>query len=748
MLPIVGILRLQLSLCQVSMGHPQSIEVLKGTVERVTFHDEESGYAVLKVSAGKRMEPLTVTGRVASVQPGEGIEAQGEWVNNAQYGRQFKASSIHTIEPDSVVGIERYLGSGLIDGIGPAYAKRLVKKFGKEVFDIIDHASARLEEVDGIGTKRRKEIKAAWENQKRVREIMVFLHEHGLGTGRAVRIYQTYGDDSVRLIEENPYRLAEDIYGIGFKTSDTMAQSMGIAVDAEERVRAGIFHALKSASDDGHCCLPVNVLTERAIELLQVQGERVTVVMGQLTGKGDLVVESIDDEAVVFLPALHHAEKSVAARLRSLASRAAEHPVIEVDRAVAWAEQRSTMTFAASQRQAIGEALRHRVLVITGGPGVGKTTIVNAILEILAAKDVRISLAAPTGRAAKRMTETTGRDALTIHRLLEYQPSQGFAKKQGSPLKGDFFVLDETSMVDVRLMFHFLDALPPEAHLLLVGDTDQLPSVGPGNVLGDTIASGTVPVVRLTEIFRQASESQIITAAHAINAGHLPPLENLRGAASDFYFAECEDPDQTIKTIVRLVRDRIPDKFGFDPIRDVQVLSPMNRSHLGTSNLNAILQAALNPPSELKYEVERFGQKFRVGDKVIQMRNNYDKEVFNGDIGRISEIETEPVRVVIRFDDGRRAVYEPGELDEIRLAYAITIHKSQGSEFSAVIIPMSNQHYVMLQRNLLYTGLTRGKKLVVLVGERRAISLAVSNCASKRRWSGLLSRLRESREGQ
>lgn len=723
------------------MPAPAQPDSLQGVVERVTFHDEESGYAVLKVSVGGRMEPLTVTGRVASVQPGEGIEARGEWVNNAQYGRQFKAAEIRTTEPDSIKGIERYLGSGLIEGIGPAYAKRLVQKFGAEVFDVIDHASARLEEVEGIGTKRRREIKAAWEKQKRVREIMVFLHGHGLGTGRAVRIYQAYGDDAVRLIEENPYRLAEDIYGIGFKTSDAMAQSMGIAPDAEARVRAGILHLLKAAADDGHCCLPERVVSDKAVGLLALDTGRVSEVLAGMLARQELVPDVLDGERVVFSPALHHAETGVAARLRGLAACPPEFPDIDIERAVAWAEQRSGITFAAGQRAAIAAALRNRVLVITGGPGVGKTTIVNAILQILAAKDVRIVLAAPTGRAAKRMTETTGHEALTMHRLLEYQPSQGFGRKRGSPLKGDYFVLDETSMVDVRLMFHYLDALPPAAHLLLVGDVDQLPSVGPGNVLSDSIASGRVPVVRLTEIFRQARASRIITAAHAVNEGRLPPLDNATGPGGDFFFAECGDPEQVLKTIVRLARDRIPQKFSLDPVHDVQVLCPMNRSRLGTVSVNAILQAALNPPSALKYEVERFGQKFRVGDKVIQMRNNYDKEVFNGDIGRITGIETEPVRVVIGFDDGRRATYEPGELDEVSLAYAITIHKSQGSEFPAVILPVSTQHYVMLQRNLLYTGLTRGRKLVVLVGEKRALAHAVGNNASRKRWSGLLTRL-------
>jgi exodeoxyribonuclease V alpha subunit len=713
---------------------------IAGIVERITYHDEDSGYAVLKVKVSARMEPVTVTGRVASVHPGEGIEATGEWVNNAQYGRQFKAIDIQTTEPDSVKGIERYLGSGLIEGIGPAYAKRLVKKFGVDVFDIIDHSSARLEEVDGIGTKRRKEIKAAWKKQKRVREIMVFLHQHGLGTGRAVRIYQAYGDEAIELIKENPFRLAEDIYGIGFKTADEMARQMGIAPDAVERLRAGILHVLKAASEDGHCCLPAATLVEKSTELLQGDAAGVEVILNSMTAQVDLVPGNVAGEPVVYLPALHHAETLVAARLKNLASRPAGHPPLDIACAVDWAQSKTGITFAPSQREAVAEAMRHRVLIITGGPGVGKTTIVNSILKILAAKNVRLVLAAPTGRAAKRMTESTGHEASTIHRLLEYQPAKGFVKRQGNPLKGDFFVLDETSMVDVRLIYHYLDALPPEAHLLLVGDIDQLPSVGPGNVLADTIASETVPVVRLTEIFRQAQESQIITAAHAINQGEIPLTDSTTD--SDFFFAACESPEQALKMIVRLVRDRIPQKFNFDPLRDVQVLSPMNRSLLGTANINSVLQAALNPPLEWKYEVERFGQTYRVGDKVIQLRNNYDKDVFNGDIGRIEEIETEPVRVIIRFDDGRRASYEPGELDELRLAYAITIHKSQGSEFPAVVIPVTTQHFAMLQRNLLYTGLTRGKKLVVLVGDKRALNIAVGNTEAKMRWSGLLERLK------
>ena len=723
------------------MPAPSQSDRLDGIVERVTFHDEESGYAVLKVKVGSRSEPLTVTGRVPAVLAGEGIEADGKWVNNPQYGRQFQAESIKTTEPESVRGIEKYLGSGLIEGIGPTYAKRLVKKFGTEVFQVIDTESARLEEVEGIGTKRRKEIKAAWEQQKKVREIMVFLHEHGMGTGRATRIYKSYGDDAIDRIKENPFQLAEDIYGIGFKTADEVGKSLGIAEDAPERLRAAILHLLKAAADKGNCCLPDEETIGTTADLIGIDESRIGSVLAAMKAEGELIAESVDGCEVVFSPALHHAETAVAARLRELASQRTLLPDIDTDRAIDWAQGKAEIKFADSQKDAIRAALQNRVLVVTGGPGVGKTTIVDAILKILAAKRVQLVLAAPTGRAAKRMKETTGREARTIHRLLDYQPAKGYGRNRNSPLQGTYFVLDETSMVDVRLMYHYLDALPAEAHLLLVGDVDQLPSVGPGNVLADVIASKTIPVVRLTQIFRQAQQSQIVTAAHAINGGHPPALES-SGGKSDFFFAEAESGENALKTMVRLARDRIPAKFGYDPIRDVQVLCPMNRSLLGTNNVNSVLQAALNPANEFADEVERYGQRFRSGDKVIQMRNNYDKNVFNGDIGRISQIESEPVRVIVRFDDGRRATYEPGELDELRLAYAITIHKSQGSEFPAVIVPVSTQHYVMLQRNLLYTGITRGKKLVVLVGEKRAVNLAVNNDASTKRWSGLLQRLR------
>jgi exodeoxyribonuclease V alpha subunit len=724
-----------------------SDEQLEGVVERVTFHNEENGYCVLRVTVRGLADTVTVIGHVPSVNPGEEIVARGQWVNSADFGRQFKAVGIATSEPNSLAGIERYLGSNLIDGIGPVYAKKLVAKFGAEIFDIIDKNSARLEEVPGVGKKRRREIKASWERQKAVRGIMVFLHEHGISTARAVRIFKTYGEESLDVLRENPYRLARDIRGIGFKTADDIAQKLGIPKDSPERLRAGISHVLLSATDRGHCALPEGELVGLASELLAVAGAGVGRVLGQMLGFGELVREDPGGAGreLVFLPHLKHAEEVVAARLRRLVGQPPAYPQMEAVAALDWVEKQTGKALGDEQRAAVVEALGRRVLVITGGPGVGKTTILDSLLKILVAKGVDPVLCAPTGRAAKRLSESTGLEARTVHRLLEFQSGEkGFARREGNPLKGDLFVMDEASMVDVVLMHHFLRALPEGAHLLLVGDVDQLPSVGPGEVLGDIIGSGLVPVVRLTQIYRQAAASRIITSAHAINRGELPELEVAKGADSDFYFFGRDQPEATLKTVIQLVSQRLPAKFGLDASRDVQVLCPMNRGSLGTQNLNVELQAALNPPSEMKFEVERFGVTYRHGDKVIQGRNNYDKEVYNGDIGVIVEIATDPGRIVVRFDDGRLANYEPGELDELSLAYAITIHKSQGSEFPVVVMPVSMQQFVLLRRNLFDTGITRGRRLVVLVGERKALELAVGQGDSGERYGGLLARLRES----
>lgn len=717
------------------------MDSLTGIVERVTFHTEDTGFSVLKVKVRGRIEPVTLTGKVPAVHAGESVEARGEWVHVADYGRQFKAEVIETTAPSSREGIERYLASGLIDGIGPVYAKKLVERFGEEIFDIIEKHSARLEEVPGVGSKRRKEIRASWDKQKSIRSIMVFLHRHGVSTGKAVKIYQAYGENAVARVQANPWQLAQDIYGIGFKSADRIAQQLGMAPDAPDRLRAGIFHLLLAAGDEGHCALPRTELITRAVALLDAPPDSLEDMTARMLENAEIVSDVIDGTELIFPPHLAKAEEEVAARLRYLSGQPARYPAIDAEKALEWVQQQTGRELAPGQQEAVRAAFHSRALIITGGPGVGKTTILQSVLRVLEAKKVKFVLAAPTGRAARRLSESTGHEAKTIHRLLEYQPGTGFQKNRQSPLKGDLFVLDETSMVDVSLMMHWLRALPDHAHLLLVGDVDQLPSVGPGNVLADVIRSGVVPVARLTEVFRQAAQSRIITGAHEINEGRVPSFPKPAPKECDFHFIERDTPEAIMDTIVHLARDRIPAAFGFDPLRDIQVLSPMNRTPLGTSNLNIILQQALNPPGELKMEVERFGLCFRSGDKVIQTRNNYDKDVFNGDIGRVGDIEADPLRMHVHFEDGRTAIYESGDMDELRLAWAITIHKSQGSEFPAIIMPVSTQHYVMLQRNLLYTAITRGRKLVVLTGDPKALAIAVRSTGGTRRWSGLLQRM-------
>ncbi|MCB1062476.1 MAG: ATP-dependent RecD-like DNA helicase [Verrucomicrobiae bacterium] len=715
---------------------------LRGEVESVVFHNDENGYTVMRLRMeGRRGETETVIGNIPAVTAGERLEASGHWIDDRQYGRQFRAASLQAEAPVSLDGIERFLASGLIEGIGKEYARRIVEKFGAEVFEIIDHASQRLEEIDGIGAKRRRRIKDSWKQQRAVREIMVFLHSHGISASRALRIFKTYGEEAVEVLRANPYRLAEDISGIGFQTADQIAQKLGLASDAPGRVRAGVDYVLKTAaSSNGHCALPVADLTRQASEVLRIEETVIEGMIASMLGSRKLIQETLGEERLVFLPELHAAELSIAERIRHFANRPVGHPKIDAERAIEWFENKSKFQLGREQRDAVTEALKQRVLIITGGPGVGKTTILNAVLRILVRKQVKPVLCAPTGRAAKRLSESTGTNAVTIHRLLEVLPEGGFARGRSHRLEGELFVVDEASMIDAPLMQRLLEAIPEQGHLLLVGDVDQLPSVGPGRVLGDLIESGAVPVSRLTAIFRQAAASRIITAAHAINQGQLPDLD-AGGADSDFFFLERSDPDSLLKTIVEVVSERLPARYRFDPLRDIQVLTPMNRNSLGTRNLNAVLQAALNPAEAWKFEIERFGMTYRAGDKVIQTRNNYEKEVFNGDIGVIREITTDPARIAVQFEGQREVDYEPGELDELQLAYAITIHKSQGSEFPVVVMPVSTQHFIMLQRNLVYTGLTRGKRLVVMIGDRKAFAMAVQKRDSQKRWSGLCHRL-------
>ena len=713
---------------------PSDRELLAGLVERVTYQNAENGFCVIRVKARGHRELITVVGHAAAISAGEWITAAGDWVNDRTHGQQFKARFLKTSAPTSVEGIEKYLASGMIRGIGPVYAKKLLRAFGEKVFDVIEAEPDRLREVDGIGPVRASRIVAAWAEQKVVREIMVFLHSHGVGTARAVRIYKTYGADAVQVMSENPYRLARDIRGIGFKTADAIAMKLGVDKTAMIRVRAGISYALTEAMDEGHCGLPSAELMPLAEKLLEVPQNLIGTALDLELADGTVIADRLGETDCVFLASLHRAERAVAERLLTLTRGKLPWASIDPDKAIPWIERRTGLRLAESQKAAVAIALGSKVLVITGGPGVGKTTIVNAILRILAAKDVKLLLCAPTGRAAKRMNEATGFEAKTIHRLLEVDPKGGgFRRDTENPLDCDLLVVDETSMVDVLLMHALLKAVPDKAALLVVGDVDQLPSVGPGQVLADMIASAAVPVMRLTEVFRQAAKSQVIVNAHRINQGIIPDLRKPE-AESDFYFVEADDPETAVPRIIELVSNRIPRRFGLDPIRDVQVLCPMNRGGVGARSLNIELQAALNPAGDRK--VERFGWTFAPGDKVMQIENDYDKEVYNGDIGYVTSVEPDDGELTAIFD-GRPVTYGFGELDALVPAYAATIHKSQGSEYPAVVIPVMTQHYTMLQRNLLYTGVTRGKRLVVLVGQKKAVAIAVRSVSGRRRWSKL-----------
>ncbi|MFN4261010.1 MAG: ATP-dependent RecD-like DNA helicase [Gemmataceae bacterium] len=720
-------------------------ESLSGSIERVVFHNPENGFAVLRVKATGHRELVTVVGHAPNVVVGEYVDARGEWVNNRTHGLQFKAETLHTTPPHTLEGIERYLCSGLIKGIGPHVAKKIVETFGDRALSVIDESPTYLLEIKGIGPKRVQLIRESWQQQRAVRDIMMFLHQHGVGTARAMRIHKTYGDQAIDMVRSNPYRLANDIWGIGFQTADELAGKLGIARDSPLRAQAAVRYMLQRMSAEGHCGYPETRLIEGTAEMTGISPEVIAAAVEYERSQGELVRETKvlpkGEEAWIYLKPLFLAELGVARGLCQL--RQGKHPLpsLDMEKALNWVERRIGLRLAASQRQAIAQAATQKVLVITGGPGVGKTTIVRAIVDIFAAKELHVELCAPTGRAAKRLSETTGREARTIHRLLEFDPVLGgFKKDRHDPLEVDLLIVDEVSMVDVVLMNQLLKAVPAEACLVLVGDVDQLPSVGPGTVLTDIIDSGMVPTVRLTEIFRQAGESWIVRAAHQVNQGERP--ESAPAHQGDFFFLSVNDPAVITERVITMVRERIPARFHFDPFRDIQVLTPMNRSELGVRNLNSLLQNVLNPARPGAIEIQRFGWTFRVGDKVLQTVNNYQKDVFNGDIGRVVDINKDDQEMLVNFD-GREIPYDFNELDELALAYALTVHKAQGSEYPAVVIPLHTQHYLLLQRNLLYTGITRGKKLVVVVGSPRALQLAVQRQDTNRRYTALRERLRQ-----
>jgi exodeoxyribonuclease V alpha subunit len=721
-------------------------ETLSGTIENVTFHNPDNGFAVLRVQARGRRGPITVVGHLPSAIAGELVVADGDWVQDRDHGLQFRAQQLRAFPPHTPEGIARYLGSGLVKGIGPHFARKIVAVFGERTLAVIDESPAFLREVKGIGSRRIQRIRESWQEQKAVRNIMMFLQEHGVTTSKAVRIYKTYGEQAVELVRANPYRLAGDVWGFGFKTADALARRLGIDQDSPLRARAALGYVLQQLANEGNVGYPESRVIDHAAdpEKIGIDPDVLRAAVEHERTEGSIVRDTPggenDDGPWLYLKPMFLAEVGVARALKKLREGGHPLPAINAEVALSWAERKMGIELAPSQRDAIQQAITQKTLVITGGPGVGKTTIVRGILEIFAAKGLSCGLCAPTGRAAKRLCETTGREARTIHRLLEYDPGfSGFKHDRDRPLDYDLIVVDEASMVDVVLMNQLLRAVSPTACVVLVGDVDQLPSVGAGTVLADVIRSQAVPVVRLTHIFRQAGQSHIVRAAHRVNEGQLP--ESSPTAEGDFFFIEVDESETVLDRLITLVRDRIPARFGLDSFRDIQVLTPMNRHDLGSMNLNARLQEALNP-SAGKAEVQRHGWTFRVGDKVLQTVNNYKKEVFNGDIGRVTDVDLAEQELTVEFD--RRLVpYDFGDLDELALAYAMTVHRSQGSEYPAVVVPLHTQHFLMLQRNLLYTGITRGKKVVVLVGSRRALTTAVQRQDTARRHSALAWRLRQ-----
>lgn len=719
-----------------SPSKSENIQRLRGVIERITFQNPENSYTVLKLEpAGRTRNLITVLGIFPSVSVGETIEVEGKWIMHPSYGQQFQADHYNSVFPVTIDGIVKFLGSGLIKGIGPVTAKRIVDTFGSDTLDIIENHTERLTEVEGIGEKKIAIIQNGWEERKHVKDLMLFLSGYNISTTLALKIYRHYGARAISVLQQDPYQLVYDISGIGFITADKIAQELGISLESPSRIKAGLHYVLYSATDEGHVYIPKVELIHHAAEILKVSEDRVVEALEGLLAEKRVVIEAEN----IYPASLYYSETEIAQRLQQINNQ----PVAPLDMTVleneiAKLEQKWKLTLADQQKDAIKKAFLHPILVLTGGPGTGKTTTLRSMIELFLRHHLRVGLGAPTGRAAKRLEETTGYEAKTIHRLLEFNPrTSQFTRDQQNPLPNDVIVIDEVSMMDLPLFFNLLRGISRGARVVLVGDVDQLPAVGPGNILKDIIGSGVVEVVTLNRIFRQAGTSDIITNAHCINRGDFPYLTNQKD--DNFFFVKEEDPVKVAETIKNLCTFRIPQRYHFDPFMEVQVITPMYKGEAGANNLNTILQNALNPQGS---ELQRGGRIFRVGDKVMQIRNNYQKDIYNGDIGRISAIELETQEVMVKFEE-RTVIYDFSELDEIVLAYAITVHKSQGSEYKAVVMPILTQHYIMLQRNLLYTAVTRAKSLFIMVGTKKALALAIKNNKIATRYTSLAERMKK-----
>lgn len=731
------------------------MQKIRCVVERVTYRNEQNGYTVIKTRVKGYNDLIPIVGNLLDVSVGSVLTVTGDWKIDSKFGRQFVATEWEETLPATVYGIEKYLGSGLIKGVGPKYARKIVEQFGEHALDVIENEPSRLIEVPGIGGRRVEMIRVGWERQKEIKNVMLFLQGHDVSTAHAARIYKAYGNDSINKVSENPYRLADDIWGIGFKTADLIAEKLGMGKESYPRCRSGLLYTLNKLAEEGHCYALRSQLIAKGCELLVVDEALLSMTLDEMIRVRDVIIEKdviqtplptiekkdaeepIQTVDAIYLPPFYFSELGIAKKLSALMSSEREHGISEADKIISSVERASGIHYDAVQLSAIHCAVASKVMVLTGGPGTGKTTTTNSIIRIYQAGGGKILLAAPTGRAAKRMAETSGMEAKTIHRLLEYQPAQGYKVNENNQLQGDVLIVDECSMIDVILMYNLLKAVPDHMTLIMVGDIDQLPSIGAGNVLRDIIASKIVPVVKLERIFRQAQGSRIITNAHKINKGEYPNTKNER--ASDFFFIQEDDPERAATQIFELCSKRLPTAYHFDPITDIQVLSPMQRGVVGAISLNKELQSILNPTGTL---LRHGGTEYRLRDKVMQIRNNYDKEVFNGDIGIITSVSPEERELAVTFD-GSTVTYDITELDELALAYTTTIHKAQGSEYPVVVMPVLMTHFVMLQRNLIYTGITRAKKLLVLVGAKKALAYAIRNNQVEKRNTRLSERIQE-----